>query len=446
MPSSESRLQTEHSLHRAARVKDVTRTWVKMPLRALAEKHLLRQNYHYCFSEVCTVTLDCGIRGIGETMPFYTWGRVTDHSIKYVMGKSAVEVMWDDAVGPGLQQAMFDAVGKLTAVPVHHLIGRQARRSLGLSWWAIDMPGEDWAEECHTALQQGYTSMKVKCRPWYDPKQQLQVVGESVPSYFRLAMDFNGTLPGGERGYEILAELSRYPNTDIFEEPLPVHLVEAYRQLVCKSCHPIVLHGRLRAQAQENKMPVLTAAQEGLCNGFVLSYGGATAMNMQATLLAELWLRFWLQILGTGITASFLVHLGVTMSHLEWPSVTCHQLFEDDLVEPRMVIRDGRAEVSEEPGLGVELNEYAIERYRIAPLTARPYPIAGQLVGIRWPSGGTSYYAHRAQYWEDFATGRLPGYIEGVTLDVIGNDGTATWEELQWRAANGGVHLSDSPI
>ena len=134
MPSSESRLQTEHSLHRAARVKDVTLTWVKMPLRPLAEKHLLRQNYHYCFSEVCTVTLDCGIRGVGETMPFYTWGRVTDRSMKYVMGKSAVEVMWDDAVGPGLQQAMFDAVGKLTAVPVHHLIGKQARRSLDLSW------------------------------------------------------------------------------------------------------------------------------------------------------------------------------------------------------------------------------------------------------------------------------------------------------------------------
>ncbi|MDE2807432.1 MAG: mandelate racemase/muconate lactonizing enzyme family protein [Gemmatimonadota bacterium] len=446
MSTSQTALNAKQSFHRAARIKDIKLTWVKLPLRPLVKKHLMRQNYHYSYSEICEVTLDCGIVGFGETMPFYTWGWVSDHSIQRAMGKNAIECMWDDTLGPGLQQALFDAVGKLFGVPVHSLIGSPVRQDVPLSWWAIDMPGDEWAEECHTALEHGYISMKVKGRPWYDPQEQLQTIEKSVPSYFRISIDFNGTLLGTQRAVEILKNLSRFPHTDMFEEPMPAGIWDGYRELVRCTWNPIVLHCRLRSRAKEDKLPILSAAQERICNGFVVSDGGATSLKTQAAVLAELGVPFWLQMLGSGVTASFLLHMATTMTHAEWPSVTCHQLYDDELIDPPLVVRDGKASVSDRAGLGVELNYEAVERHRIEPIRAMPYPMPGQLVGVRWPSGGTSYYTHRAQYWQDFSSGRLPSYVEGVRLDVIPNDGTKSWAELQKKAVQGGVHLADSPI
>ncbi len=51
--------------------------------------------------EICQVTLGNGVVGFGETMVFYTWGRVSDDSVKRVIGKSAAEFMWE----PGLPKS-----------------------------------------------------------------------------------------------------------------------------------------------------------------------------------------------------------------------------------------------------------------------------------------------------------------------------------------------------
>jgi L-alanine-DL-glutamate epimerase-like enolase superfamily enzyme len=60
--------------------------------------------------------------------------------------------MWDDSLGNGLQQALFDAVGKANDVPIHRLMGDKYRDRAFVSWWAIDMPADDWITECHEAV------------------------------------------------------------------------------------------------------------------------------------------------------------------------------------------------------------------------------------------------------------------------------------------------------
>ena len=93
------------------------------------------------------------------------------------------------------------------------------------------------------------------------------------------------------------------------------------------------------------------------------------------------------------------------------------------------------------PGLGIELDEDAVELYRCDP-KPKPYPHPDLLIAIRWPSGGTSYYRHGKQYWEDWAAGRLPFFPRGVNLEHIPNDGSREWKELQEQAARGAVHTA----
>ncbi len=144
-------------------------------------------------------------------------------------------------------------------------------------------------------------------------------------------------------------------------------------------------------------------------------------------------------MVGTGITATFALHLGAVLNHAQWPSVNCHQLFTEPMIRPAMKVENGTAAVPEAPGLGVELDRDAVARYRIEPLAREPYPAPNLLIAIRWDSGATSYYAHARQYWDDFLGARLPVFQKGVGLETIADNGSREWKELQARAAKGGV-------
>ena len=124
-------------------VKKIDRFWLDVPYREEVRHNMIRELPHMKILELCKVTLDCGIEGVGETLCFYTWGAVTDESVARAMGKVATEVMWDDSLGSGLQMALFDAVARANEVPIHHLLGRQVRREAAVSWWSIDMSAED---------------------------------------------------------------------------------------------------------------------------------------------------------------------------------------------------------------------------------------------------------------------------------------------------------------
>src|SRR5262249_9315043 len=129
-------------------IKNIERIWVDVPYRPVPRRNMIRELPHWTIFELCLVTLECGVRGIGETMVFYTWGATTDEAVKRALGKTATEIMWDDGLGAGLQMALFDAVGKAMEVPVHHLLGRKLRDDALISWWSIDLPPEDWLKEC----------------------------------------------------------------------------------------------------------------------------------------------------------------------------------------------------------------------------------------------------------------------------------------------------------
>jgi len=62
--------------------------------------------------------------------------------------------MWNDQLGAGLQMALFDAVAKASDVPVYRLLGPKHRDRAFISWWDLDMAGDDWVLECGEALAQ----------------------------------------------------------------------------------------------------------------------------------------------------------------------------------------------------------------------------------------------------------------------------------------------------
>ena len=243
-------------------VKKIERITVDVPFREVPARNMIRELPHWTIFEICKVTLECGVVGFGETMEYYTWGRVTDEQVKGALGKNAAEVMWDDTLGAGLQMALFDAVGKANEVPCYRLIGSKHRDRGFISWWDIDMPAEDWVLECKTAMEQGYTSFKTKARPWWDLDEQCRVLCDSLPPYFDLDMDFNGMLIDTAHGTRVLTEIEQYPNVAIYESPIPQGDVAGNKFLRSQTRVPIAMH--------YGSPPIMTALREEVCDGFVV--------------------------------------------------------------------------------------------------------------------------------------------------------------------------------
>ena len=55
-------------------------------------------------------------------------------------------------------------------------MGVQHKSACPVSWWAQDMKPDAWASEAQAAEAEGFTSMKVKARPWFDLERQLEAV------------------------------------------------------------------------------------------------------------------------------------------------------------------------------------------------------------------------------------------------------------------------------
>ncbi|MCZ2150704.1 MAG: hypothetical protein LC126_23380 [Bryobacterales bacterium] len=131
-------------------VRKIDVTWVNVPFRPVPARNLVRELPHWTVFVIYKVTLACGVTGFGETMQYYTWKTVSDEAMARVLNRNAADFLWDDSLGAGLQQALFDAVGKAMGVPVHRLLGQKVRDRAFISWWAIDMPGDDWSSSAAT--------------------------------------------------------------------------------------------------------------------------------------------------------------------------------------------------------------------------------------------------------------------------------------------------------
>ena len=68
-------------------IKDVERITVHVPFTPRCQIWCAREQYQWDISEVVRVTTDDpDIVGYGETMPHYTWSRVSDEAVERVKG------------------------------------------------------------------------------------------------------------------------------------------------------------------------------------------------------------------------------------------------------------------------------------------------------------------------------------------------------------------------
>lgn len=419
------------------KVTNVERILVDVPFTA-RQQQITTQSvstvYNWSLLELCKVTTDTGHVGWGETVIHYTYRRVSDESVARVLGQSPAVLMNDDSLGAGLQMALFDVVGKILEVPVYQLLGTQRRDAVPISWWSIDSSPENWAAEAADAVAQGYTSFKNKPRPWWDIVAQVEAVAAAVPSDFKLDLDPNGSLRDASTAIPILQKLATYPNVAMFESPIPQNDVEGNKQIRRVVDRPIAMHF--------GSPPYPTCIREDVCSGFVIG-GGKSQVMREGQLSAAADMPFWLQIVGNGLTTTWAGHLGSVMTHATWPAITCINLYSEHLITQPVQVSEGCHKIPDAPGLGVEVDEDAVERCRVPAekLDAEGYtihPVPEIIKTAVYPDGSCIHIVGDGLSY--FNAGNGEAQVEGARLELTFNDGSEAWAKLFAQAREAPVH------
>lgn len=406
-------------------VTDIERITVRAPMTPRCEEWNAREVWQWCICEIIRLTTDAGIVGYGETLPHYTWGRVSDEAIARVKGKNAADFLGDDSLGAGLQMAIYDVVGKALGVPAYRLFNQpKVREAVPIAWWNIDFPPEALAEEAKDALAKGYTALKTKARPWWDVYEQVDQMSNVTPPHFKIDMDWNQMLINASNAAPVLSELDKQERVALYESPIFQRDTEGQRLLRRKTQKAIALHF--------GDPPFPVAVRDEVCDGFVIG-GGVARVLREGTMAAQFDKPFFLQIVGAGLTTALSIQLGAVLTHAQWPAVNCFNNYADDLIVHPIQVTEGYAHVPDAPGLGVEVDEAALMKYKMEP----PYeiPRAKLLLSIAWPGNRVRHYANIQQCWTDAFAGNIPVQDRGARMHVRRDDGSAGWAEMVARAS-----------
>ena len=388
--------------------------------------HMLRATTHGAALTLTKVTLEDGSVGWGDGV-----GKPQDAT--EWRGRSAVTAL-RHCTHSGAQMACYDAVGKALGRPAHELMGRQVRQRIPFAYWTIDLPPATLAQQVQHAASLGHTTYKFKCRPWWDPREQVAAAAEVAPPGFKLWLDFNGHLREARLALPVLRDLVEYECVGGIESPIPQRDLQGYQTLRREIKWPIAVHyggGACHVRSKpdfDRGAPALVQLAENIADGFVLGGADVEGVKQRASVLQEARRPFWIQTVGTALRAAWVAHLASVCDQALLSSLAANDLWVKD-VATAPELRDGWRVVPDGPGLGVEPDEAAIQQLS----SAAPTPEVRRLSTVVYPSGARWRFSDEQQRHEAFYFGDLPGFVPGIRLEVREDDGSADFDGLFQR-------------
>jgi hypothetical protein len=262
---------------------------------------------------------------------------------------------------------------------------------------------------------------------------------EVAPLDFRVEFDFNGALVHVERALPILRALEKIPVVKGIEEPIFAYDIEGWRRLHKQIRIPFYLHGVstiFDGPVRQPSGPWL-GLRAGDFDGALCSHETVRNALAASWAFAAANTPILLQYVGTGITTAFACQLGAVMHTATLPGVTASHSYEDDLIAEPLIVEIGFMKVPEGPGLGVELDEDAIERY--GHTAAAIWPRHFSVVSL--PGGVEHYYRNLQQAERLMKQGVDEPFVPGVRLREREDDGSEEFARIWTR-----LEQSDWPV
>ena len=369
------------------------------------------------------VTTDVGITGYGDfdgalPPPIESFDPVIDTDPFDYLGSDLY---------PAVVMALYDIMGKYLEIPVYKLIGQKLRDGVSSAAWCWGGPTRDeLAADIVRAVDDGYTIFKIHTNPLEDIFEWTKAIEEVAPPGFKVHYDFTGRR-GRRLGsvLPIVAQLERdHPIVQWIEDPFDNSDIESWRELRRRTQLAIV-HGGAP------KLGGGIEALMGMADVYMM-YPPIGDLIASATTMGKLNLQVIFQICGGTLAKSMAMHIACTM-----PSATGHSIHlddqldaEDDITHKRFAVTEGFSRVSEEPGLGFDVDEELLYKYR----DNQGNEIAPYVGVVRLGGGRTIYSLGQPSLVR--IMGREEGTLRNFVYERWFDDGSKEWAQAYERVGN----------
>jgi L-alanine-DL-glutamate epimerase-like enolase superfamily enzyme len=266
-----------------------------------------------------------------------------------------------------LEMAMWDILGKAAGLPVYRLLGGKVREFVPTKWSVSGVEPARAAEIASWAVEQGFRTMKVKVG--IDPEQdvaRVSAVREAVGDGVRLGVDANGAWDARTA----VGMVNRLRDFDIYfvEQPVPRGDLNWMLEVRLRAGIPVIADESIYT-AQDPLSIMRANAADALSIYVGKAAGIGPARKIAAIAEAAMFGCTVGSNLEMGIGSAAMIHVGLATPGItadEFPCDIIGPLFyTDDLLKEPLPITGGEARAHERPGLGVELDEAKVQRYRV---------------------------------------------------------------------------------
>jgi len=371
------------------KIVDVKTQMVSLPL--ISPYRIAPGTCRYATSVLVKIITDEGAEGVGETaVTVPERGGETQESIKISLEKYIVpqiigmdprdiglvikkieDFHWGKTgflcAKAGIDNALYDLVGKYYGLPVYQLLGGAHRKSFSLTRSLGVRTPEEMAEEAVQLKSLGYKMLTIKAG--FDPQQDIErvaAVRDAVGQDFPLEVDVNG-------GYTIdvaiptLRKMVKYGIENV-EQPVPWWDLEGMAEV--RRLVEISVTADESAWTPYDVIEIIRKrAADRICIKPIKS-GGLYCSSRIADVAEAGGLRCVMgskHPLGPGTAA--ILHFAAAKSCVDEVLGYGSPLerFTDDIAVNPVQIVDGIVTISDAPGLGVVLDEEKLKRYDGAP-------------------------------------------------------------------------------
>jgi L-alanine-DL-glutamate epimerase-like enolase superfamily enzyme len=354
---------------------------VVVPLKKMAEgaHGVIREQK----SVIARVWTDSGKYGLGAVDPRANYDEdslegmvdiLQNHLIPVVVKEDPQRIrrivdMMDAAIPKHLgakavvEMALFDLLGKALGVPVHTLFGGRVRDEIVLNGWLGIVDPETARSETQDMLDRGFRSLKVKINAdLAGAAKRVEAVRSVVRDRMLIRVDANEAL-SLEQAREVVKALAPF-EIEYLEQPMAREKLDEFITLSQSS------QVKLMADESIHDMKTLLDILKSGAAQFVkvkIQKMGGFLKTYQAVQVAE---AFGIPVVlghGFGLTINTLAELHLaacTRAIVDGCESVGPIKMADDVVQEPLIMNRGVVSVPTRPGLGVDLDEEKIKKYR----------------------------------------------------------------------------------
>lgn len=348
------------------------------------------------------VEAEDGLTGVGEATVLPDWGgdygryygedpKTTAHIIARYLGPAvtgrhpfdicAIHDAMDARVRgypyakAAIDIALYDLMGKAVGLPVQRLLGGRYRDDVPLAHMVGIMDEKSAVQEAVEAVDDGVRALQVKGGE--TPARDIRLIAalrEALGDEVHLRLDANQGYADAKTAINTLLAMERC-RLDVIEQP--VMGLPALRE-VRQAVRPLVMADESCWSLQDGLEVIAQRAVDAV-SIYVAKSGGLFHASRLAAVLGAAGIACDVNgSLETGIGTAANLHLASSQPAVRLPCVICasaprgHEstrvagrYYLDDVIQTALPYHDGRLQVPDAPGLGVELDEEKVNAYRL---------------------------------------------------------------------------------